>query len=94
MMLIGSCSITLSAPWVNSLKEKRMIVKSLIEKSQHKFNISIAEIEHQDNHKLIVLGFACVTNETRHANSMIDHVIHFIENHTEAEVIEVDREIL
>ncbi len=93
-MIIGVCKVYLRAEWVYSLKEKRMVVKSLIQKSKHKFNISIAEIEHQDVHKSIVIGFACVTNEKSHANSMIDNVINFMEENTDAVIHEVVIEII
>ncbi|MEI3524439.1 MAG: DUF503 domain-containing protein [Anaerotignum sp.] len=60
-MIIGSCEVTFRADWVTSLKEKRMVLKSLMEKTRHKFNISIAEVDNQDNHKLLTIGFACVS---------------------------------
>lgn len=92
--MIGVCTITLRAPWVRSLKEKRMVVKSIVEKVKNKFNVSIAEVDRQDAHETIVLGFACVSNETRHAQSTVDTVIRFIESHTEAEIFDVFQEIL
>ena len=92
-MIIGAATIKLYAPWVHSLKEKRMIVKSLIDKTKNKFNTSIAEVEDQDVHQIIVLGLACVTDSVSHANSMIDSILTFIEDNTEAEIIEVLREI-
>ena len=79
---------------MHSLKEKRTIVKSIVEKTKNKFNVSIAEIDSQDLHGEIVLGFACVTTETRHAQSMLQRVINYIENNTEAVVTEVMTEIL
>ena len=93
-MIIGICVVYLQAEWVNSLKEKRMIVKSITEKARHKFNISIAEVEQQDRHKLIAIGFACVTNEVNHANSIIDNVINFIEKSTDAVILDTVMEIL
>lgn len=93
-MIIGTCTVTLRAPWVSSLKEKRMIVKSIIDKTRRKFNVSIAEVESQDLHQEIVIGFVCVTNEVRHANSMISHVLDYIERNTEAEFIDSQLEIL
>ena len=93
-MIIGSCVVYLQAEWVTSLKEKRMVVKSIIEKARHKFNISIAEVEEQDRHKIIAIGFACVTNEISHANSMIDNVINFIEKSTDAVILDTVMEIL
>lgn len=61
---------------------------------KNKFNISVAEVDEQDSHKTAVIGFACVTNETAHANSIIDKVINFIENNTQAEVEDTFKEIL
>lgn len=92
-MIIGSCKIYLEAEWVFSLKDKRMIVKSLVEKIRHKFNVSVAEVENNDIHKSIVIGIACVTNETSHANSIINNVINFIENNTDAVIVDVITEI-
>ncbi len=93
-MIIGTCKVYIEANWVSSLKEKRTIVKSITEKAKHKFNISIAEIENQDVHKSIVIGFACVTNKTCHANSIIDNVINFIEKNTNAFIVDTVIEIL
>ena len=93
-MIIGTCKVYLSADWVSSLKEKRSILKSLIERSKHKFNISIAEIEQMDSHKHIVIGFACVTNDKRLADDIIQNVIHFIESNTDARLDDYVMEIL
>jgi hypothetical protein len=91
-MIIATAKITIYAPWVHSLKEKRMIVKSLCAKAHNKFNISIAEIEEQDIHQHIVLGFACIAGESSYADSVIDNIINFIESNTEGEIIEIVRE--
>lgn len=93
-MIIGSCKISFTAAWVSSLKEKRMIVKSLLDRAKRRFNISIAEVEDMDVHQSIVIGFACVSNERAHVDSMIDHVLNFLEDHTEAVIRDVEREIL
>ena len=50
--------VSLKADWAHSLKEKRMVVKSIIAKLQNKFNISVGEIENQDIHNLITIGIA------------------------------------
>ncbi len=92
-MIIGSCEVTFHANWVTSLKEKRMIVKSLVDKTRHKFNVSVAEVDCQDQHKIIVIGFACVTNEKRQADSIIQHILRFMEQNTEAEMISAEFEV-
>jgi hypothetical protein len=84
----------LTAEWVTSLKEKRMVVKSIIEKAKHKFNISIAEVDKQDIHKSIVIGFACVSNDAVHIEKMMNNVIDFIENNTDAVIDDIESEII
>ena len=93
-MIIGTCKVYLSADWVNSLKEKRAVLKSLIERTKRKFNVSIAEVERMDCHKHIVIGFVCVTNDTRLADNIIQNVIHFIETNTDARLDDYVMEIL
>lgn len=78
----------------NSLKEKRHIIKSIIGKIQSRFNVSIAEIELNDSWKTSVIGFACVTNNTAHANQIISKVIRFIDRDSRVEIIDYNIEIL
>lgn len=92
-MIVGICEVTFRADWVSSLKEKRMVVKSLIEKTRHKFNVSVAEVDKQDMHKEFVIGFACVTNERRHADSMIQTILDYMERNTQAELIMSEIEV-
>jgi uncharacterized protein YlxP (DUF503 family) len=91
---VGTVRIKIYAPWVHSLKEKRMIVKSLCAKVKNKFNVSIAEIDNQDLHQSIVLGFACVTSDNAHADKILDTVISFIEGNTEGEITHIERELV
>lgn len=93
-MIIGSCKVYLNAPFSHSLKEKRTVVKSIIDKVRHKFNVSIAEIEDQDLHQSIVIGFAVVSNSSSHANSMMQGVINYIEENTSASLVDIYTEII
>ena len=92
-MIIAVATVTLYAPWIHSLKEKRMVVKSLIAKTRNKFNLSIAEVSQQDVHQTIVLGMACVAGTTGVADSMIQSILQFIEDNTDAELVSIQREI-
>jgi uncharacterized protein YlxP (DUF503 family) len=55
--------------------------------------VSASEVAEQDIHQSIVIGVACVAGSTALADSVIDHVITFIESGTEAEITEITREI-
>lgn len=92
-MIVAAAEVRLYAPWVQSLKEKRMVVKSLLSKVQNRFNVSAAEIGEQDVHQTIVLGIAAVAGDTAQADSIIDNVVNFMEQNTEAEITQVSREI-
>ena len=92
-MIVGTVEIKLYASWVSSLKEKRMVVKSLIAKTQNKFNVSIAEVNEQDTLQTIILGIACVSGSVRQTDSILDQVIAFVEEHTDAEVLDILREL-
>lgn len=85
-MIVSTLIIKLYAPMCHSLKDKRMIVKSLVQRSRNKFNVSIAEIEEQDLYQTIVIGVACVSDSRTQANSVLDEVMRFIEGNTDAEV--------
>lgn len=92
-MIIETLEIRLYAPWVHSLKEKRMVIKSLTAKIRNKFNVSVVEADDQDLHQSTVLGVACVAANTAQADSIMDHVIAFIEENTEAGITGIRREI-
>mgnify|MGYP002411389942 FL=1 len=77
-----------------SLKDKRHVIKSIIAKIQSRFNVSIAELELNDSWQTSVIGFACVTNDTTHANQVITNVIKFIDGDGRVEILEHNIEIL
>ena len=85
--------IKLYAPWVHSLKEKRMVVKSLLAKIRNKFQVSVAEVEAQDVHQTIVIAMAAIAAHQAQADSMEEEILKFVERSTEAEIAESETEI-
>ena len=63
---------------ITSLKQKRGIVKSLLGRLKSRFNISISEVDHQDNKSSAVIAIAIVSNDTRFVNQQLDKVIDFM----------------
>ena len=92
-MKILALTFRLYAPWVHSLKEKRMIVKSLLAKLQNRFRVSAAEIDEQDVHQFIVIGAAAIVPHNAFADNLMREITIFIEENTEAEIIESFHEI-
>ena len=92
-MKIAVMTFRLRASWVHSFKEKRMIVKSLVAKLQNKFHVSAAEVDEQDTHQIIVIGVAGIVPHHALADSMMDEISQFVEDNTEAEILNEMREI-
>ncbi len=92
--MIAAAKLKLYMPWVHSLKEKRMVVKSICAKVRNRYNVSIAEVEEQDTHQTAVLGFAAVVGDRAQADSILDHVINYIEDNSDGELLQVERDIL
>ncbi len=93
-MVIGVCRIVLMLDEVFSLKEKRHIVKSLIERLKARFNISVAEVELNDQWKNAVIGIACVSNDAGHADSMMSSAVNFVEQDGRAVLVDVSTETI
>ena len=93
-MRIATIIFRLRAPWVHSLKEKRMIVKSLDAKLRNRYNVSASEIDEQDTHQIIVIGVAAIVPHNAYADSLMEDISQFVEENTEAEIIDEEREIL
>ncbi|MBR5344409.1 MAG: DUF503 domain-containing protein [Clostridia bacterium] len=92
-MIIAAMTFRLHAPWVHSLKEKRMVVKSLIAQMQNRFHVSVAEIAEQDVHQIIEIGMAAIVPNRAMADSLMEEISAFVEENCEAEILEETREI-
>lgn len=86
-MVVGVCQISLSLPGVTSLKAKRSIVRRVLDRTSNRFNVAAAEVGHQDAHRQALLGFAVVSGDRRHANSMLDSIASFVEESADAVVV-------
>lgn len=94
-MIIGTCIYDMHLYSSQSLKDKRRVLKSVIERVKNKFNVSIAELDRQDNWQHAVIGIAVITNNTVHANQVLNNVTNFIENTgEEMEITNVAMEII
>jgi uncharacterized protein YlxP (DUF503 family) len=88
-MFTLSAELTFYIPQAVSLKDKRQVRRSLIEKTRHKFNVSIAEIDTQDVLQTLTIGIAVVSGDAAHRQNSIDEIIRFMEAHTDAELVSI-----
>ncbi len=94
-MIVGIARIRLRMPETLSLKAKRGIVKSVCGRIQNKFAVACAEVEAHDSWQLTEIGIACVSNERGHADSILSHVIQFVESsRLDCEVLDVETELI
>lgn len=90
-MVIGVCTWDLSLPECRSLKEKRMVVKSLKERLQHRFRVSVAETRYQDVWSRAELTAAVVTTDHSQADSILSSLDRFVEADGRALILRTDR---
>jgi uncharacterized protein YlxP (DUF503 family) len=93
-MHVGTLIVTVYLGEGGSLKEKRHVIKSLVETTRQKFNVSIAEIADLDLWQKATLGVACVSNEASHVNRVLDKVLDNLESNPQISVGEVEMEML
>lgn len=93
-MIIGICTCEIFIFNANSLKSKRSVVKSIIEKSKNRFNISIAEVGENDKWQKSIIAFSTISNDQKIVEETIEKVINFFDSYIEIEIINIKREIL
>lgn len=91
-MIVGVLTAQLYLHGINSLKEKRSIVKSVIGRLKNRFNISISEVDHQDEKTSAIVGIAMVSNDTRFINQQFDSIIDFMRGDGRFYLGKVERE--
>ena len=91
-MIIGVMKAQLHLQGINSLKEKRGIVKSVIGRLKSRFNVSVSEVDHQDQKRSAVIGIALVSNETRFIDQQFDAIINFMQRDGRFYLGQVERE--
>lgn len=89
MHLIG-IKVIFHIYYVESLKEKRRIIKSITDRVRHKYKISAAEVDYLDSLDRGSLGFGVVSNNKQHAETVLQKVLNQIDSISEIEVIEVE----
>jgi uncharacterized protein YlxP (DUF503 family) len=89
---VALCNLTLRLPENGSLKGKRQVVKSI---QQRKFNVSVAEVEHNDLWQLAGMAICAVANNAAHAEEVVRNAVEYIEElRLDVEIIEEETEIL
>ena len=84
MMHIGVLQFTVEIPYATSLKDKRSVIKGLRERLRRAYNISIAEVEDQDEWTIATFGIAASGSDIPSLNSLLDKIVNTLEEWRDA----------
>jgi len=87
-MVVGTCRLELRIPEAASLKDKRQILRSIKDRVQNRFNVSIAEVGYLEEWQRATLAVACVSNEGRVGDEMLNKVVNYVEGHGQALLVD------
>jgi len=91
-MIVGTLRVRLLLRGCHSLKEKRSVVRSLKDRLRDKFNVAVAEVDHQDVWQTAELGIVTVGTDTPFVHSVLSHVTEFVRFFGGVELIDQEME--
>jgi len=93
-MHVGVARLWLRMPENASLKDKRQILRSLIQRIRNEYHVAIAEVAEQDNWQIACLGISTVSSDARLARQVLDKVIGYVrETRLDADLYDCDVEV-
>jgi uncharacterized protein YlxP (DUF503 family) len=92
-LVVGTCTVSLHIPGSGSLKSKRFVLKSLKDRIRHKFNVSVAEVDHFDLWQRATIAVAVVSRDGKFADQVISNVLNLIQSDTKIDVIDIETDL-
>ncbi|MDR7481241.1 MAG: DUF503 domain-containing protein [Armatimonadota bacterium] len=92
-IVVGVARAELSLPGARGLKDKRRLVKSLVERAQHRFRVSAAEVDHHEVWTRAAVAFACISTSGRHAHQILAEIHRFVEHQSDMVLVDYQVEI-
>ncbi len=93
-MFIGAGIVKINIPYSHSLKDKRKVIKSIINSLQNKYNLSVSEVGSLDNKTIGEIGFSMVSYDKKYINSLFDKILDFINSNYDIVVLDENYEIM
>ncbi len=87
-----SVKLTFYIPAAVSLKDKRQVCRSIVDKTRKRFNASVSEVDTQDVHQTLTLGVAVVSGDAAHARRSLDEIVRYMEEHADAELVKIEED--
>jgi uncharacterized protein YlxP (DUF503 family) len=92
-MFVGILRLSLHLPGPGSLKSKRHLLRSAVDRVKARFNVSIAEVGDNDLWQRAVLGVAAVANDSSFVNETLDKVADFVASVHGGQILVADRRL-
>ena len=93
-MQVGVCAITILLGESQSLKSKRRLLRSLIDRLRSRFQVSIAEVGDHDLWQRTTIGISCVGNSARHIDQVLQAIVSYVQGSPTYEILDCEMTIL
>ncbi len=93
-MVVGTCRLELRIPHTSSLKGKRQVLRSIKDRVRSRFNVAIAEVGYLEEWQRATLAVACVSNEAKRVDEVLNKVVDLIEGHGLALLVDYDIDVV
>ena len=92
-MTVGSLRVRLLVRESQSLKDKRQVVRSILDRLRNSFNVSVAEVDALDHLQLVVLGVAMVGSEHGQVRQAFEKIVQALRVHPVAELLDHELDV-
>lgn len=93
-MIVGISIFELHLPHSRSLKQKRKVVKGMVERIHHRYKVSIIESDHHDLHQRAEISIALVALKDHDAERIFDSIRNLVDQEMEATVLHWDPQLM
>jgi uncharacterized protein len=93
-MRVGILQLKLCVYDAMTLKDKRSVIKGLKDRVRHKFNVSVAEVEGQDNRRNTVLAFAMVSNDGQYIGAVLNRIVDLVRQIPQLSLLDYEMEMV
>ena len=90
-MHVAAVRFDLRLPGCRSLKEKRAVIRPVLDGARNRYRVATAEVDHHDLWQRAAIGVAVVASSATHAAEVLDQVERFVWSFPEVEVVAADR---
>jgi uncharacterized protein len=90
-MFVLALEVDLHIGHAQSLKDKRGVIRSIVDGARNRFHVASAEVGDQNKWQRARLGFAAVSSSQQHTTEVIDEVSRFVWSFPEIEVLSEER---